>query len=116
MNKFVIIPYHPSNLFFEQFPNCLMYKNPTEFITNLQYALGNDPQPLSSHHYHTLTWEAATERLYDASIVTQRDAQRSKRLVGISRREERAKEMIDGPVMKAVRRMIDQNNGESKDL
>ena len=116
MNKFVIIPHHPSNIFFEQFPNCLMYNNPTEFVSNLQYAIANDPRPLSPNHYYALTWEAATERLYDASIVTQRDAHRSKRLVGISRREERAKEIIDGPLMNAVRRMIYQNDGETRDL
>ena len=92
-----------------------MYNNPAEFVSNLQYAFANDPQPMSPNHYHTLTWEAAIERLYDVSTVTQRDALRSNRLVGISRREERAKEIIDGRLMKALRQMINQSNDETRD-
>jgi digalactosyldiacylglycerol synthase len=80
MQKFVICPLHPSNTFFEIFPNCLLYRNKKEFISLLKYALTHDPEPLSDDLKYTLTWEAATERCLQAAIITKRNARRLERL------------------------------------
>jgi digalactosyldiacylglycerol synthase len=78
MGKWVVCPKHPSNEFFEQFPNCLTYRNPTEFAANVYWALNNDPKPLSPHLRHTLSWEAANDRLVAASTITREMQARSK--------------------------------------
>ena len=80
MGKFVIIPAHPSNKFFEQFPNCLMYSSRREFVTLMQYALEHNPAPLSEELSYQLTWEAATERCMVASVIKRRDAKRADRV------------------------------------
>jgi digalactosyldiacylglycerol synthase len=62
MGKWLLIPHHASNVFFEHFPNCLLYRDRQEFVTLLQRALTHDPQPLSDELKRSLSWEAATER------------------------------------------------------
>jgi digalactosyldiacylglycerol synthase len=74
MGKFVIIPYHPSNHFFMQFPNCLPYRDKTEFVANLRWALKQNPQPLTEKQRRKFTWEAATDRLIEAAATTHRAA------------------------------------------
>ena len=69
MGKFVILPSHPSNDFFTQFPNCLPYATKDEFVGNVYYALTHDPEPLTDAVAHTLSWEAATERLMAAACI-----------------------------------------------
>ena len=80
MGKFVIIPVHPSNDFFVQFPNCLQYSSKEEFVTLLQYAMSHQPEPLTAELKHELTWEAATERCLEAAAITRRDAARRERI------------------------------------
>lgn len=95
MGKWVIVPRHASNEFFLQFSNCLQYKNKSEFVELLQYALANPVnqilEGLSLSHsgrfsvdrsllYSPLTWEAATERLIDTAYLSKREASRRDRL------------------------------------
>mmetsp|Transcript_22971 Transcript_22971/g.32092 ORF Transcript_22971/g.32092 Transcript_22971/m.32092 type:complete len:693 (+) Transcript_22971:372-2450(+) len=75
MGKFVICPSHESNNFFRQFPNCLMYSTPAEFRERIAYAQTHDPEPLSPEVLRKLTWEAATERLIEASQITEKMSQ-----------------------------------------
>ncbi len=80
MGKWVVIPSHPSNTFFEQFPNCLMYRNRRGFVSQLKTALENDPPPLSDEQAQLLSWDAATMRVVTAAAVSERDAARSQRI------------------------------------
>jgi len=73
MGKFAIIPAHPSNSFFLQFPNCLPYQNKLEFAANLRWALEHEPEPLSPELSHQFTWQAATDRFIAASAITMRE-------------------------------------------
>ena len=82
MGKFAIVPNHPSNVFFQQFPNCLMYNSRSEFVSHLNYALEHEPEPLLEDLAYMLTWEAATQRLFEVGAVSQRDAARRERLEG----------------------------------
>jgi digalactosyldiacylglycerol synthase len=88
MGKFAIIPDHPSNKFFLQFPNCLAYRNKFEFVANLRWALTHDPEPLTPALARIFSWEAATDRLIDASAVTYREALQRER-VGTEKLDER---------------------------
>jgi hypothetical protein len=67
MNKFVLLPVHPSNNFFDAFPNALFYKTPQEFCHLLLYAQRHDPVPLDDALRHRLSWAAATDRLISAA-------------------------------------------------
>ena len=70
MGKFAIIPRHPSNEFFVQFTNCLPYDTLEECADRVAWALSNAPTPLDEEERRKFTWEAATERLIESSIVT----------------------------------------------
>lgn len=75
MGKFVVLPSHPSNDFFAQFPNCLPYANKEEFVGNLFYALTHSPEPLTEKYAHALSWEAATERFIAAGSISVAEAE-----------------------------------------
>ena len=88
MGKFAIIPIHPSNTFFLKFPNCLGYRNKLEFVANLKWALTHDPIPLTPEYSREFTWEAATDRLIEASAITHQEAWEREAL-GKSKTDER---------------------------
>jgi len=88
MGKFAIIPVHPSNTWFLQFPNCLAYRNKFEFAANLQWALAHEPEQLTAAQARQFSWEAATERLLSAAAITRREALERERL-GLSKLDER---------------------------
>jgi digalactosyldiacylglycerol synthase len=88
MGKFAIIPVHPSNTFFLRFPNCLAYRNKFEFVANLRWALTHDPEPLTPELARAFTWDAATDRLIEASAITNREALEREKL-GLTKLDER---------------------------
>ncbi len=88
MGKFAIIPVHPSNAFFYQFPNCLAYRNKFEFVANLRWALTHEPEPLTPELAREFSWEAATDRLIDASAITWKEAREREKL-GLGKLDER---------------------------
>lgn len=109
MGKFVLIPNHPSNVFFAEFPNCLHYNNKIEFVALLQHALSHEPEALTEELARHLTWEAATERCLTASVITKRDERRGER-AGQAKRDERAAkihhELNKGVKGAMIRRMM----------
>lgn len=66
MQKFVLLKRHPSNTFFEQFPNALFYETPQEFLLQLRYALLTTPLPLTEFERYLLSWDGATDRFLEA--------------------------------------------------
>ena len=75
MGKFLLLPSHPSNDFFAQFPNCLAYTTKEEFVANLYYAITHEPEPLSDEYARALGWEAATERLAASACIPVAEAE-----------------------------------------
>lgn len=67
MGKFVVCADHPSNEFFQSFPNCLTYKTSEDFVAKVREALEKEPQPLTPEQRYNLSWEAATQRFMDYS-------------------------------------------------
>jgi len=76
MGFFVILPRHKSNEFFYQFPNCLAYSDMAQFVSHLNYALSNDPTPLTDELSYQFTWEAAMNRLFQSATVTKKEYNR----------------------------------------
>ena len=108
MGKFVVLPKHPSNQFFYQFPNCLAYNDMDEMVEHIKYAQGHNPVPLTEEMSHRFTWEAAMERLTTASAITESEyaqledsgrLQRDKRKAWIHKESGK---MIKGDVLKSM--------------
>jgi hypothetical protein len=81
MGKFVVLPSHPSNDFFAQFPNCLPYTSKEEFVGSLYYALTHSPEPMSEEYSYALSWQAATERFEAAGCIPVEEAEQYNRWV-----------------------------------
>lgn len=73
MGKWVVCADHPSNVFFSQFQNCLIYRNADEFVEHMKFALSHEPAPMTPEDRNRLTWEAATERFLNVTELTEKD-------------------------------------------
>ena len=73
MGKWLVCAEHPSNAFFSQFNNCLIYRDDEEFVQHMKHALTHEPAPMTSEDKQRLTWEAATERFLNVTELTERD-------------------------------------------
>ncbi|KAK1293817.1 hypothetical protein QJS10_CPA16g01183 [Acorus calamus] len=77
MGKIVICANHPSNEFFNQFPNCRQYYNRDEFVKAILKALAEEPFPVTDEQRHQLSWEAASERFVVAAELDQLSSKKS---------------------------------------
>jgi digalactosyldiacylglycerol synthase len=82
MGKWLLVPKHPCNVFFESFSNCLIYENGEQFGDLLKHAASNDPHPLSDEELNKLSWPCATDRFLFCCSDT--NIERGKKL-GITR-------------------------------
>ncbi len=73
MGKWLVCAEHPSNAFFSQFNNCLIYRNDEEFVQHMKHALTHEPAPMTTEDKQRLTWEAATERFLNVTELSERD-------------------------------------------
>lgn len=69
MGKTVVLRDHPSNDFFRTFANAIFFRDEIDFSDALSLASSREPRPLSDDERRRLTWEAATQRFYDAVRV-----------------------------------------------
>ena len=59
MGKVVIIPDHPSNIFFKQFSNTVMYNDPIELVPLLREHLAKEPSSMSPREAYMCAWKLA---------------------------------------------------------
>ncbi|KAM3324610.1 digalactosyldiacylglycerol synthase 1, chloroplastic isoform X1 [Capsicum chacoense] len=103
MGKFVVCADHPSNEFFQAFPNCLTYKTSEDFVAKVKEAMSSEPQPLTPEEQYKLSWEAATQRFMEYSDLdklltseTGGDKRRSREGMGKSVSMPNLGGMVDG--------------------
>ncbi|KAL7445313.1 hypothetical protein ACHAXH_007787 [Discostella pseudostelligera] len=113
MNKFVIIPKHPSNDFFVQFTNCLSYDTLDECANKIAWALENTPTLLTEDERRQLTWEGATERLMESSLVTVNEA-RERAENGMDKTDARIAYWLSesGEKSNMIRNLFNKNGGD----
>lgn len=68
MQQWVIVPKHPSNRHYEQFPNCLTYTSAAELVERLRYALSHEPR--YDPGIGELSWDRAIDRLLEVMANT----------------------------------------------
>ena len=110
MGKWLLVPRHPCNVFFESFRNCLIYESAQEFSDKLVHAATNDPHPLDSAEIGLLTWRNATDRFL--FCCSDANVERSKKL-GLRRVVSRTSWMgynVGYGVYSVVRKAIDSIN------
>ena len=114
MGKFVVLPKHPSNEFFLQFPNCLAYEGMDDCVAKLLFALANQPTPLSTEEAYMLSWEGATERLFQAAGITRRNAAKTAQFevedlkaarfhIKTARRSQFVSNLFNGKILSGIR-------------
>jgi len=113
MNKFVVIPKHPSNDFFVQFTNCLSYDTLDECVNKIAWALENTPTLLTEDERRQLTWEGATERLMESSLVTVKEA-RERAENGMDKTDARIAYWLSesGEKSNMIRNLFNKNGGD----
>jgi hypothetical protein len=113
MNKYVIIPNHPSNEFFMQFTNCLSYDTLDECANKMAWALHNTPTLLTEDEKRQFTWEAATERLMESSLVTVKEA-RERAENGMDKTDSRIAFWLSesGEKSNMIRNLFNKNGGD----
>jgi digalactosyldiacylglycerol synthase len=110
MGKWLLVPRHPCNVFFESFRNCLIYESPREFSEKLVHAATNNPHPLDAAEIGMLTWQNATDRFLFCCSDT--NMERSKKL-GLRRVASKTSWMgynVGYGVYSVVRKAIDSIN------
>ena len=110
MGKWLLVPRHPCNVFFESFRNCLIYESPREFSEMLVHAATNNPHTLTAAEIGMLTWQNATDRFLFCCSDT--NLERSKKL-GLRRVASRTSWMgynVGYGVYSVVRKAIDSIN------
>jgi hypothetical protein len=64
-------------------------------VRKIQYALTNKPEPLTDKFVRMLSWEGATDRLYDSSGMTRDEADKLKEAGRVEKREKAARFHVD---------------------